>query len=139
MLSGVQIYTSDNVWRKILSDLHADVLDAPNVSAVNLDLLQLDLPVSLPVLRTAILGAADNMDAVERLLGAGVILPRLQARIVTLLYKSGGMSAAELKNALGYAPGVATHAVDTAIYQLRRAFGRDFIENKDGIYRIGRV
>lgn len=139
MLDGIKIYTSDTCWREILSALGATVLPGPDVAAVNFDLIKFDGPVSVAALRAAIINAADNSDVIEALLGRGVVLPRLQARIVALLYKAGGMSAAELKSALGYAPGVATHAIDTAIYQLRRTYGREFIENDKGIYRIGRI
>ena len=75
----------------------------------------------------------------REILGRDVHLPYIQAQIVILLYKSGGMSAADLRTALGYAPNATTHAVDTAIYQLRKLFGREFIINSNGVYKIGRI
>ena len=75
----------------------------------------------------------------KKIFGTSVILPRMQGQIVTLLYKTGGMRAPEIRSALGYSPNAATHTVDTAIYQLRRAYGRDFIINDNGVYRLGKL
>ena len=36
-------------------------------------------------------------------------------------------------------PNMTTHAVDTAIYQLRKNYGKDFIQNKNGVYIIGKL
>jgi hypothetical protein len=63
----------------------------------------------------------------------------LHAQIVVQLYKSGGIDAAGLKSALGYSADTATHTIDTAIYQLRKMFGHDFIINENGVYRIGKL
>ena len=60
-------------------------------------------------------------------------------QILVCLYKTGGMTALQLKDALGYAPNASTHAVDTAIYQLRRMYGREFIQNNNGVYCIGEL
>ena len=49
------------------------------------------------------------------------------------------MTVDQLKCALGYSPDASTHTVDTAIYQLRRAYGRDFILNTDGVYSLGKL
>jgi hypothetical protein len=57
--------------------------------------------------------------------------------IVVLLFKTGGMSVNDLKNVLGYSPDIATHTIDTAIYQLRKTYGRNFIKNENGKYLIG--
>ena len=76
---------------------------------------------------------------IHRIFGRAVSLSRPQAKIVVALYKSGGMTSDELKVALGYAHDTATHAVDTAIYQLRKTFGHDFIINSKGVYSLGRV
>lgn len=139
MLTGIRIYSSDALWQKILSDLNATLTDSPGVADVNFDTLAISGPITPLALKSLILSALDNSDIAKKILGAHRKLPPLQARIVALLYKNGGMSVMDLKNALGYSPGASTHVVDTAIYQLRRTFGHDFIQNKNGMYYIGTV
>lgn len=139
MLHGVRIYTSDILWRQILGDLGATVLDAPTASDVNLDNLDVPDKITPMQLKALILDAVDNSGIVERIVGGAIALPRMQEQIIALLYKTGGMRTADIKAALGFAPDVATHTVDTAIYQLRRTFGRDFIINDRGIYRLGKL
>lgn len=140
MLTGLRIFSSDAVWRGILADLGATVVDAPNVADVNLDDIAPDSPVGVTELKAAILAAGDNGDIISRVCGSNVCLPRGQARIIVALYKSaGGLTSAELKTALGYSPDAATHAIEAAIYQLRKRYGRDFIRNQNGVYVIGKV
>ena len=139
MLTGVRIYASDLMWRQILGDLGAILLDAPTATDINFDTIDVPEKISPIQLKSLILGAVDNSAIIARLLGPGRTLPRMQARVVALLYKTGGMRAAEIKDALGYSPNTATHAVDTVIYQLRRTFGRDFIVNDHGVYRLGKL
>ncbi len=139
MLKGVRIYTSDTIWRQILTDFGATVLDAPTTTDINFDNLNISSPLTPMELKSAILNANDNASVLREIFGADVSLPRLQAQIIVSLYKSGGMTGNELKDALGYAPDVATHTVDTAIYQLRRAYGRGFIINSNGMYRLGKL
>ena len=139
MLKGVRIYTSDTIWRQILTDFGASVLDAPTTTDINFDNLNISSPLTPMELKSAILNANDNASVLREIFGADVSLPRLQAQIIVSLYKSGGMTGNELKDALGYAPDVATHTVDTAIYQLRRAYGRGFIINPNGMYRLGKL
>ncbi len=139
MFNGLRIYSGDSVWRQILTDLGADVLDAPRPSDINLDDIALDTPVTLLELKTAILAALDNSQIITELLGVGVMPPPLHQQIIVALHKSGGMSMSELKDALGYSPAAATHAVDTAIYQIRKNHGHEFILNEDGVYKIGHI
>lgn len=139
MLSGIRIYTSDSVWRQILGDLGATLLNAPSVTDINFDEIEIADTVTPVDLKSLILKAADNTDVIKKIFGKNVRLPRLQAQIVVCLYNSGGMSAHALKQALGYAPDVSTHTVDTAIYQLRRIYGRDLIQNINGVYKIGKL
>lgn len=139
MLKGVRIYTSDTIWRQILTDFGATVLDAPTTTDINFDNLNISSPLTPMELKSAILNANDNASVLREIFGTDVSLPRLQAQIIVSLYKSGGMTGNELKDALGYAPDVATHTVDTAIYQLRRAYGRGFIINSNGMYRLGKL
>ncbi|MDE5615420.1 MAG: helix-turn-helix domain-containing protein [Alphaproteobacteria bacterium] len=139
MLKGVRIYTSDVLWRQILGDFGAILLDAPTATDINFDTIDVPEKITPIQLKALILGAVDNSGIIARLLGPGTTLPRMQGRVVALLYKSGGMRAAEIKDALGYSPNAATHTVDTAIYQLRRMFGRNFIINDHGVYRLGKL
>lgn len=139
MLTGIRIYSSDVVWRNILADLNAVVLDAPDTAEVNLDDISLEIPVSALDLKAAILSALDNTKILQDIFGKAVYLPQLQAQIVVWLYKTGGLSLNALKKVLGYMPNMTTHAVDTAIYQLRKNYGKDFIQNKNGVYIIGKL
>ena len=139
MLSGVRIYTSDAVWRQILADLNAAVLDAPTVIDLDFDNLGIKGPVTPTELKSIILAADDSEDIVHSVLGKTVSLPRIQTQIIVLLYKTGGLSSDELKRALGYAPDVTTHTIDTAIYQLRKVFGREIIQNNNGVYQLGGI
>lgn len=139
MLSGIRIYTSDSVWRQILGDFGATVLDAPTPMDINFDKFDIKKTINPIELKSLILKATDLNNDLITVFGKKVSLPRLQAQIVVWLYKTGGMTTAELKNALGYAPDAATHTVETAIYQLRRTYGHEFIKNNDGVYSIGKL
>lgn len=139
MLNGIRIFASDQVWRQILSDLNATVLDAPTPADINFDDFNITPPISPLELKTLILGASDNTDIINQIFGRSVALPRLHGQIVVALYKSGGMTVAELKDNLGYAQDASTHTVETAISQLRKAYGREFIINTSGVYQLGRV
>ena len=139
MLNGVRIYASDTIWRQILTDFGATVLDAPNSTDINFDNLNVSGPLTPMELKSLILSANDDAAVLRDVFGADVSLSRVPAQIVVALHKSGGMTGNELKAALGYAPDVATHTIDTAIYQLRRTYGRGFIVNTNGVYRIGKL
>ena len=139
MLNGVRIFSSDPVWRQILGDLNAVVLDSPTSTDINFDNLDINSTLSAMELKAVILGAGDNSAILRRIFSHDVNLPRLQTQIVVWLYKTGGMTAAQLKNALGYAPDATTHTVDTAIYQLRKTYGHEFILNNGGVYSIGKL
>lgn len=140
MLDGIRIYSSDALWRQILSEFGATVSDVPDATYLDFDALGVPMPATPIMIKTAIQNAVDgNIKLMREILGRDVHLPYIQAQIVILLYKSGGMSAADLRTALGYAPNATTHAVDTAIYQLRKLFGREFIINSNGVYKIGRI
>ncbi|MBO4625967.1 MAG: hypothetical protein J5679_01665 [Alphaproteobacteria bacterium] len=139
MLNGIRVYSADTFWRNILKDLGATVLDAPNTTGLNFDSLHIVMPISPMQLKSALLDAADYTNIIRKIFGKDIQLSSLHARIVVQLYKSGGMNAAELKSALGYSTDTTTHTVDTAIYQLRKLFGHDFIINENGVYRIGKL
>ncbi len=139
MLSGIRIFTSDEYWQRIATDLNATMVADAKIADVNLDSLKLQLPVSLIELKTAIIAASDGDAIIKQIFGKRVDLSPLQTQIVIKLYQSGGMTAEELKMSIGYAKNAATHTVETAIYSLRKLFGHDFIINENGLFRIGRI
>ncbi len=139
MLKNIRIFTSDPLWGQILGDLGATCCPSPDMADVDLDALGLDAAVSMMELKAAIFQAMDNRPMLRQIFGKDVRLSGGQTRLVTLLYKSGGMRMAELRQAMGYAPGATTHTIDTLISQLRRLFGREFIINDGGVYRIGKL
>lgn len=139
MLNGVRIFATDKIWRQILSDFGAIVTDAPSVTDINFDELGI-LDIVTPLqLKSAILTAMDSVGLLTDIFGTRISLPQLQARIVVLLHKTGGMAYSELRSALGFMPNVTTHSIDTAIYQLRQRFGHSFIQNTEGVYKLGRL
>lgn len=139
MLNGMRIFTGDSVWRQILSELGAIVTDDDDAADINFDALNIKLPVSPLKLKSIILNEADNNNVLTKVFGRRVYLSQLQTQIITQLYKSGGMDINDLKLSLGYLPDTATHAVETAIYQLRKSYGYDFIKNDKGIYKLGKL
>lgn len=122
-----------------MSELGAVPVDNDKIADVNIDTLNLHTPVSAMELGAAIVGAMDNTDILNRVFGRPVQLSPIQADIVARLVRTGGMTADELKAALGYAPDATTHTVETAIYGLRKLFGHDFIKNQDGKFIIGGI
>ena len=139
MFTGIQIFSSDPIWRQIFSDLNATVHEKPSISVINFDDLSVPPSVGLMELKSLILDAADIGRVLYEIFGKNVSLPQIQSQLLVLLYKSGGMTANQLKHALGYAPDAATHTVDTAIYQLRKTYGHNFIRNTKGVYSIGEL
>lgn len=139
MLTGIRIYSGDAVWRSVLADLNAVVVDAPDIATVIFDELNIPAHCTILELKAAILAAMDNTNIIQSIFGRNVALAPLQRQIIVLLQKSGGMTGAQLRTALGYSPRATTHTVDTAIYQLRKVYGHDLIKNIDGVYTIGRI
>ena len=139
MLNGIRVYSADPFWRNILNDLGATVLDTPNTTDLNFDSLHIVMPVSPMQLKSALLDATDYSNVIRKIFGKNVLLSALHAQIIVMLYKSGGIDAGTLKSALGYSADATTHTVDTAIYQLRKMFGHEFIINENGVYRIGKL
>ena len=139
MLSGIKIFTNDAVWRHILTELGATIVGDSLVCDVNLDELNLGPQVPVAELKSMIFGAIDNTKIIDSIFGEHVALSSIQTKIVTLLYKSGGMSSKKLKIALGYSPDATTHNVETAIYNLRKLYGREFIKNTKGNFKLGWV
>ena len=139
MLSGLRIFSSDPVWCQILTDFGANIVDNPKIADVDFDALDLERPVKPTELRVAIINAMDYSNVVTKVLGKNAHLSRLPAQIVSLLYKTGGMSSNDLKAALGYAADANTHTVDTAICALRKQYGHEFIQYNNGVYKLGKI
>ena len=139
MLTGIRIFTSDPYWYRILTDFNATMVTDAVLADVNMDLLTFNTPISPLGLKSAIISALDDTEILESVFGRHVSLSPVQRQIVVCLKKSGGMTADDLKLSLGYARETTTHTVDTAIYGLRKLFGRDFIKNENGIFKIGGV
>lgn len=139
MLNGIRVYSADSFWRSILGDLGATVLESPNSIDLNFDSLNIIMPISPIQLKAALLEATDSSNIIRKIFGTNVRLSNLHTQIVVHLYKSGGMTAATLKSVMGYSADAATHTVDTAIYQLRKLYGHDFIVNENGVYKIGKL
>ncbi len=139
MLSGIMIFTSDPVWERIATELGATVVADSVLCDVNLDELKSRPSIPVIELKSAIIAATDNTKIMDKVFRKRVSLSPTQMRIVTFLYKSGGMSANDLKLALGYSPDATTHSVETAIYGLRKLYGHDFIKNTNGIFALGRI
>ena len=117
----------------------ATIVDDATAADVNFDKLNIATPATPVDIKAAILAATDHSDIIHRLCGPNITLPPVQAQIIIALDKSGGLTASQLRSALGYGPDIATHTVDTAIYQLRKTFGHNFIINENGIYKIGEL
>lgn len=139
MLSGFKIFASDTCWRKILADLGAIVVEDPIMADANLDDSQIHGPISPIELKSRIIAATDTTKVMNKIFGRPVKLSAIQEQIICRLYKTGGMSADELKMAMGYAKDAATHTIDTTIYELRKLFGREFIQNQNGKFVIGGI
>lgn len=139
MLENVKIYTSDEYWYGILTDLGANLVEKPDVADVVFDDIGINAPVSVDDLQNLILTQFNNNDIIVNIFGHDVVLPSLQRKIVVALYKKPNIQISELKLAVGLSPDITTHSVENAIYQLRKTFGHDFILNENGGYKLGRI
>ncbi len=139
MLNNIKIYASDIYWRKILSDLGAIIVDSANMSDIVFDDTEIDAPLTVTELQNIILSKVDNSDIIRHIFGGDVKLSNLQHRLIVFLHKNPNTNMHDLKIALGISPDITTHAVETAIYQLRKIYGHNIIENINGKYKIGRV
>ena len=139
MLNNIKIYTADKYWTRILADLGANLVDAPEIADVSFDDIKINTPIFVDDLHNLILDQFNNNDVIVNVFGRDVILPELQRKIVIALYKNPDIQMRELKLAVGLLPDIATHSVENAIYQLRKKYGRGFILNENGGYRIGRI
>lgn len=139
MLNGIRVFSNNPVWRHILSELGATVVDVPSVLDVNLDKIPIDGAITPDELKSIIVQHADHTKILESVFGKNVPqLSDMQQCVIVSLVCSGGMTGSELKNNLAHMP-VATHTIDNAIYELRKLYGRDFILLENGVYKIGTV
>lgn len=139
MLENIKVYTSDIYWNHILIDLGVRVVDSSSIADVMFDELKIQTPISINDLQNVIISAFNNNDVINAVFGHDVVLPALQRKIIVALYNNPNMNINELKLAVGLSPDITTHSVENAIYQLRKNYGRDFILNIDGGYKIGRI
>ena len=139
MLESIRIFASDEIWNHILTDLGADVVDSPNIADVIFDDIKIKAPISVSDLQILILKAFENEDIINSVFGRNVVLPKLQHKIIVFLYKNPNITMHELKDMIGVLPNVTTHAVENAVYQLRKTYGCDIIQNENGKYKIGRI
>lgn len=139
MLENIKIYSSDKYWQHIFADLGAIVVDNQNMADVVFDDIATNAPVSVDDLKKLIFDCLDNQDIITNIFGRYIILPNLQRKVIVSLYKKPNISMRELKENLGFLPDVTTHTVENAIYQLRKNYGHDFIQNDNGKYKIGHL
>lgn len=141
MFVAVRIFTTDKIWHKIFTDLGATVVPEKLMADLDFDSINLQNAISVPELQRTIFYEIDKNqnNILGQVFGKNVVLSKLQTQIIILLFKTGGLEISELKRLLGYAPDTATHAVDTALYQLRKTFGHEFIKNENGKYVIGKI
>ena len=137
MLNDIRIYTTDAIWRQILTSLGAVIVDDQSIADLNFDQMDIATNVSPLELKSLILNAVETnqQKIIKKIFNKSIKLPQLQMQIVVLLYQTGGMAGEKLRSIL--APDITTHTIDTAIYQLRKTYGRDFIKNENGKYIIG--
>ena len=138
-MENIRIYTSDKYWHQIFSDLGLIVVDSPNLADVVFDDIDVETPISIMNLQTLILNHVDNADIIHKIFGKDVVLSNLQRKLIVFLYKNPDITMRELKIALGVSPDITTHSVETAIYQLRKKYGHNFIINTNGKYKIGQL
>lgn len=141
MLNEIRFWTDDSVWRKILVELGAIYVDNKIIADINIDSIDLPEHASVAELKVIFLNIIEKnqKQILNEIFKQDVFLSKLQLQIIILLFKTNGLSLKDARDFLGYSPDVITHAVDTAIYQLRKNYGRDFIKNEDGKYYIGKL
>lgn len=123
------------VWRGILTDLGARFSSREFADVI----FSTDRKISPSELKAEILRLRDAREAaiIKKICG-NTTLSGSQKKIIIALHRAGafGADSGELQQHLGYAPGAATNAVGTAIYQLRKIFGKEFIKNEGGKYKL---
>ena len=139
MAENIKIYASDKHWQHIFADLGAVVVESRNIADVIFDDINVTTPISVAELKSIVLHYLDNQDIIKDIFGKYIVLPKLQHKIIVSLYKNPDISIHKLKELLGVLPDITTHTVENAIYQLRKNYGHDFIQNTKGKYKIGHL
>ncbi len=127
MLCDIKFWTNDAVWSRILSDLGA--LRVNEKSSADLIFTQPSKKLNLVELQSFIL---ENIQKNEN---------KILERIAGENYKelTGSMRKLIIDLSRGpVAPYTNSHSLDTTVYNLRKIFGRDFIINEDGKYKLGK-
>jgi hypothetical protein len=158
MLSRISFWTDDKIWCGILSDLGAVFVprESADVVWVQRRPPTQELPPqqvagnSIPLhkgagkftsteLKAEILRLRDlrESEILKKVCG-NTPLSGAQKKLVIALHTAGaaGATADELQQQLGYAHGAKTNAANTAIYQLRKIFGKEFIKNINEKYKL---
>ena len=140
MPNTVQFWTDDKIWAGILTDMGYAVADATH--GADFIWMPPSGPLTPMELRGEVLGQIDaariaDMRAIfgERANTVGGV----QEKIALMLYRRGGLTIRQINEFLGYSAETKTHTADTAIYQLRRTFGNQFIMCNNGIYSLGKL
>ena len=87
MLTGVRIYSSDTVWRQILRELNADVLETPTKIDLNFEDLNIKHRITPLELKEIIIRSMDNDEILQKIFGYPVHLSRIKSQILIVLYK----------------------------------------------------
>jgi hypothetical protein len=150
MINEITFWTDDKVWRGILSDLGAvfaprdtaDVIWCPPHPAFAKGyggLRRGAPPLRGGHIKAEILRLRDLRESqILKKVCGNTSVSEAQKKLIIALYRAGenGASADELQQQLGYAIGAKTNAANTAIYQLRKIFGKEFIRNEGGRYKL---
>ena len=139
MMENVKIYTSDKYWSRILTDLGASVVDSCELADIDFDKIDFDNSITIDELKKVIFDSLENRDIITSVFGKYIVLPNLQHKIIVALYKNHDISIRKLKEIVGVLPDVTSHTVENAIYQLRKIYGHDLIQNVNGKYKIGHI
>ena len=139
MLESVKIYASDGFWRHILADLGVNIVDSGEFADIDFDEIDINLPILVADLKKIIFDSLENREIITSVFGNYVVLPNLQHKIIVVLYKNPNITMQKLKYMLGLLPDVTSHTVENAVYQLRKTYGHDLIQNVNGKYKIGRI
>ena len=80
---------------------------------------------------------ARENEIIKKICG-GMQLTGSQKKPIVALHRGGvtGTSADELQQRLGYSVRATTNTANTVISQLRKIFGREFIKNEGGRYKL---
>ncbi|MDR0967720.1 MAG: hypothetical protein LBL75_02725 [Rickettsiales bacterium] len=136
MLNGISFWTSDKVWAGILSDLGGVFISRGNASVI---WRAPKTKISTNQIAAEFIRLQDNNEneIIKKICGDKK-LTDIGRKIIIALANAGtnGISTTELQQKLGYDATAKTGAVGTAIYQLRKTFGANFIKNTNGKYKL---